>query len=218
MYSKYEDIRAAVTGIGYKEASIEKALREFGYQQFPEAGLNDTGISRLIKKINEIEEREAGLMPINRGDSEGVTSLEEKSNKYKLKSENKPVVRRVKKQETKNPTLIRKISQGIYGFSRGFIEHNFMFPTAMRKDWSGDWTKRGKKEGIRETAYFLSFWQPPVPQLIPWVDYLTYSLLYRHNSEIGNIVLGAQIATNMISLGYEITRGIIRKNKKLRTA
>ena len=66
MNYSYEDIKKTVEEMDFKEGSIEKSLRKFGYKTFPEAGLNEIGRDRLIAEIVEIEEKEASLVPIKK--------------------------------------------------------------------------------------------------------------------------------------------------------
>lgn len=60
----YEMIRSTLkeSVIDSCESSIEKALREFGYDKFPEVGLDDMGKNKLINRIMEIEKDEARLI------------------------------------------------------------------------------------------------------------------------------------------------------------
>lgn len=77
MNYSYEDIKKTVEELDFKEGSIEKSLRKFGYETFPEAGLNEIGRDRLIAEIVEIEEKEARLVPIKKEKKRRVKIREE---------------------------------------------------------------------------------------------------------------------------------------------
>jgi len=80
MRFNYEDIQKtlAESETDSNEASIEKALRSFGYSRFPEAGLDDTGASKLISKIVEIEKNEAMLAPVKKKSEPQIRVQKEK--------------------------------------------------------------------------------------------------------------------------------------------
>jgi hypothetical protein len=111
MRFNYPDIRKTLeeSETDSSEASIEKALRSFGYERFPEAGLDDSGKNKLIAKIIEIEKNEARLMP----------KKEERKQRvgidYLLKSEKREIPKGISNVPNKNirKSLIAPLLLGV---------------------------------------------------------------------------------------------------------
>jgi hypothetical protein len=65
MNHSYESVKETMItqGIDVPESYIEKALREYGFDKFPEAGLEDSGLTKLVKRATDIAHAEAQLIP-----------------------------------------------------------------------------------------------------------------------------------------------------------
>jgi hypothetical protein len=65
MNHSYESVKSTMItqGIDIPESYIEKALKEYGFERFPEAGLEDNGLGKLVKRATDIAHSEAQLIP-----------------------------------------------------------------------------------------------------------------------------------------------------------
>jgi hypothetical protein len=63
----YEMVKKALTerGIDVHESYIERALREYGFEEFPASGLEYAGLSKLVKTAVNIYHSEANLITRN---------------------------------------------------------------------------------------------------------------------------------------------------------
>jgi hypothetical protein len=75
MNSTYEDIKRTLVDIGSSESYIGKALQEFGYDQFPEEGLDDEGQNRLIRRVLELATTESKLIPTINSDRKSIERI-----------------------------------------------------------------------------------------------------------------------------------------------
>ena len=65
MNFNYEMIQEALTerGINIKESYIERAVKELGFEKFPEVGLSDIGLTKLVKTATDIYHSDVDLIP-----------------------------------------------------------------------------------------------------------------------------------------------------------
>jgi hypothetical protein len=65
MNHSYESVKETMMtrGIDIPESYIEKALREYGLEEFPEVGLSDVGLTRLVKTATDIYHSDVDLIP-----------------------------------------------------------------------------------------------------------------------------------------------------------
>jgi hypothetical protein len=89
MNNTYEDIKETLIDIGSSESSIGKVLREFGYETFPEGGIDDTGKDKLIRRALEIETTEAKLIPPTNSDIKTIERIFAKASGLNGKSVSK---------------------------------------------------------------------------------------------------------------------------------
>jgi len=193
MRFNYEDIRKtlAESETDSSEASIEKALRSFGYSKFPEAGLDDAGASKLISKIVEIEKNEARLMPINANKRrENKRKLIQETGKNGLESQ-------IIKED------LKKFGEGVKIVFRDVtyltLGVNFALPTMIRKAYYFDGLLANPLGAIMGT--FVE-------------SLLGYAVLFATNPKLILPVALTQAGTNFASGCYEWVRSIRERTQK----
>ena len=61
MNHDYQKVVETMQEVGIDESYIGKTLRLYGLEEFPKSGLDDKGLSRLVKTATEIFQSEASL-------------------------------------------------------------------------------------------------------------------------------------------------------------
>jgi len=126
MQYSYEDIKETLkTDVTYyHENYITKALNEFGYDSFPESGLNDKGKNKLINKVIEISESEASLQQKGikkiKKTSENLESILIKDLK-KVGEIAYKVITYLPAAIMAAPTTVRRSLEGYYGEDNGLM-------------------------------------------------------------------------------------------------
>jgi hypothetical protein len=123
MNHDYQKIVETMQEIGIDESYIGKTLRQYGYDEFPKSGLDDTGLSKLVKTATEMSYSEASLT--TRKSKKGYLPAPKIK---KEKSKTSDLETSVMKEELKKvgkfmsyligipfltPTIIRKTSENI---------------------------------------------------------------------------------------------------------
>jgi len=111
-------------------------------------------------------------------------------------------------------SLPRKTLEVLLGLVHGTVEHSFVLPTAIRKDFhlkaKPEDIKLSKDHdiGARQIGYFHSFVTPPWPLTLTLVNMGMYKGVYEVAPELVTTLAITQIGLNIGSLAYEIVRGI----------
>jgi hypothetical protein len=62
-----EDVRGSI-GVAFSEKQFERALTDFGYDEFPDNGITDKGHTLLMNRLSEIDRLESNLRLVKRKD------------------------------------------------------------------------------------------------------------------------------------------------------
>ena len=122
----------------------------------------------------------------------------------------------------KEASMSRKALEVLSGFGQGVIEHSFIFPTALRKDF----TMKAKPEDIKlsekhsvnahQVGYFLSLYGGEVGWILPLcLNYAMYNGAANIDPQLPKALMWTQIGLNVGSAIYEIGRSIIKSNAKV---
>jgi hypothetical protein len=98
MNHNYESVKETMItqGIDVPESYIERALKELSFERFPEVGLSDIGLNKLVKTATDIYHSDVDLIPRKK------ESYNPKITPVKVKSKSK--------KESKLIKVIEKIS------------------------------------------------------------------------------------------------------------
>ena len=112
-------------------------------------------------------------------------------------------------------SVIKGVGSSVINIGEGIILPSLAFPTAARKFVENI---RQFEDGEKPTSLFynISFIiSHLMTGAVPVTLYNFYNDTFKTNPQIGTMVLMGQIATNVISLGYEIIRGIVKRDKPI---
>jgi|WetSurMetagenome_2_1015567.scaffolds.fasta_scaffold200152_1 hypothetical protein len=166
-------------GIDIPESYIERAVKELGFERFTEVGLSEVGLTRLVETAIDIYHSEIDLTP------------------RETESYN-PIITPVKIEKEK-PKQYDQVKEGILKRTGKEILKTITYPTLgctcliptmIRKNWE-----------LTGPEFFgaaiIGSW---ISNIILW------NSLIVHNQKLIPYVLGTQIATNLVSLFYEVAR------------
>ena len=191
MNHDYQKVLETMQEVGIDESYIGKTLKLYGLEEFPKSGLDDTGLSKLVKTATEIFHSEAslttrktkkGYLPapkIKKEKAKNSGSLENSIMKEDLKKAGKTVLK-------------------IVTYPIGII---FTAPTMVRKGFIKD---DDPLEFPGASPFVLSL----VGNMILWAS------LYYRNPKLVPYVLATQITTNLASGIYEYVRHIKNKTEE----
>ena len=190
MNHNYQSVKETLAEkvVGIDESYIGKALREYGLEEFPEAGLSDIGLSRLVKTATDIYHSEIDLTP--RKPVKGNLPVP------KIKKEKeRSLEAQILKKET--PKVARGILKTI---TYPTIGVTFLLPTMYKKVWSTG----GDTEFFENLTTFGA-----VVETIGM-----YFILANTNPKLVPYAIATQLVTNIVSGGYEIVKSISGYLKK----
>ena len=180
----------------YPESYLERALSEFGYEDFPESGLSDKGFRIFMKRVSEIDEAESDLKPVKTKD----LSSKVLETRVKIKKD---------KREKSNGYLsivgkdLGKVGKGIVGTAYIFLSP-FVIPTANAR--------------YADKAPFPDNLASPVAFVLNAFSPGYYGFEFAEgNPTRGFIVLGAHLGLNLASGIYEYVRHLKGKSYKSRS-
>jgi hypothetical protein len=185
----YESVKETMItrGIDVPESYIERALRSYGFDKFPEGGLEDRGLDKLIKRATDIAHAEAQL--IKRKPKREYLPIPKIKKESGLENSVASIIKEDLKKVGKTSLKIGKFAiYPTFGI-------NFALPTMMRK--AGEYT------------------YPAMAALVSVLGLLeismSYTLLFNINKKIIPWVIGTQITSGI----YEYIRHVKRKQKKI---
>jgi len=192
MNHDYQKVVETMQEVGIDESYIGKTLRLYGLEEFPKSGLDDKGLSRLVKTATEIFQSEASLT--TRKPKKGYLPAP-----------------KIKKEKPKNSSLetsvikedLKKVGKEIRNIGH-VLRTPFLVPTTVRKvndcDYDNEW-------------YYVIF---PVIGAIEGVGLLTSVIeLYKtSNPKLATLLLATTVITNLASGIYEYYRHVKNKAKE----
>ena len=198
MNHNYQKVVESLAEVNINESYIQKALEEYGFNKFPESGLEDAGLIKLVKTATDIYHSEAQL--IQRKTKQGHLPI----SKIKPKKESKleTSVGSIVKEDLKKAGegIVEwggKISKGIAYFTFGPL----ILPT-MERILNGN--KEEKKDYVIAACFGTA---------IEFCGYL-FLLAYCNNKENYKVLvelLSTQTVTNLASGIYEYVRHVKKR-------
>ena len=189
MNHNYQSVKETIItqGIDIPESYIGKALREYGLEEFPEAGLSDIGLSKLVKTVTDIYYSEIDLTLRKQKKCKlSVSKIKES----KQNNSSQDLETKVKGNSNDILEVGKKIFSGFTAAALG----TFFVNSSMQRRIEREYPK-----GIAILGGAS-------------ISFMVYGQLIQHNPKLIPYVLGTQLFTNTFSLGYELARKI--KNKK----
>jgi hypothetical protein len=186
MNHSYESVKETMItrGIDVPESYIEKALREYGFDKFPESGLEDSGLDKLVKRATDIAHAEAQLIP--RKAKRGYLPV--------------PKIKKAKAKTSGNLDFLKEIAkedlEKICRLGAVYTTATIAIPTGFR---ISDVNNLNAPNG-NATAWILGTFTALLGRLSLYVT------LSKNNPKLGFTAGAIDIATNLVSLFYEGAR------------
>ena len=189
MNHNYQKVKETMItqGIDIPESYIKKALREYGLEEFPEVGLSDIGLSKLVKTAIDIYHSEIDLT--QRKSKKGYLPVL-KIKESKQKNNFQDLETKVEENSGDNWEIVKDISFGVAGATLGAFFVNSSMQRTIESEYPRGLAVLGGAS----------------------ISFMVYGLLITHNPKLIPYVLGTQLFTNAISGVYE-RRGN-KKNKQ----
>jgi hypothetical protein len=131
-----ESVRQILTEQRIPESCLEEALKKEGYQVFPETGLSNIGVDRLLQTVIDIYHSKMDLTPrkeYSLDSKKDKTDLEAKAKMILLKRESKITL-----AKKINYLLNRAFNPGIFKKVEGDRTY-YSYGSSKNKDGSLDW-------------------------------------------------------------------------------
>jgi hypothetical protein len=188
----YESVREILEGQRIPESYLEKALREHGHEEFPEAGLSDIGKDRLIQTAIDIYHSDVDLTPRKK---------ESYNPKIALVKVGKKSTHWASLETSVMKEELKKVGRGIIKtITYPTLGIMCVLPTMIRKSCEGD----DPLEFPGATPFIGSV----IGNAILWIS------LTNNNPKLIPYVIGTQVITNTISGIYEYVRHVKNKAKE----
>jgi hypothetical protein len=189
----YESVKETMQEIGIDESYIEKTLKLYGLEEFPKSGLNDKGLSKLVKTATDIAHSEASLTTIKpKKVYLPVQKIKKAKNSGNLESQ-------IIKEDLKK---VEEIGKRILKCAVYPILNLFILPTLTRKASSFIEKEREGKEWL-----LLVFGEAIIGTST------LYMKSFKNNQKLLPYILGAQVITNIISGIYEYIRHVKKESE-----
>jgi len=203
MNHDYQKVKETFAEIDIDESYIGKTLRLYGLEEFPKSGLDDIGLSKLVKTATEISYSESSLT--TRKPKKGYLPAPKIE---KEKPNSKSLEAQIIEEDTK------KFKEGIKKGGRGLLKAiiyptigtNLLAPTMIRK--LVEWEDNNPMNHDSDTLAMLGFFE------FLGVHIVGYCELVRNNPKLIPYIIGTEVITNLGSLYYEWRRSIKNKAEK----
>ena len=191
MNHNYQNVKETIItqGIDIPESYIKKALREYGLEEFPEVGLSDIGLNKLVKTVIDIYHSEIDLT--QRKSKKGYLPVP-KIKESKQKNKFQDLETKVEENSGDNWNIVKDIFFGVAGATLGAFFVNSSMQRTIESEYPRGLAVLGGAS----------------------ISFMVYGLLITHNPKLVPYILGTQLFTNAFSLGYELARNIKKRTKE----
>ena len=185
MNHNYQNVKETITtqGIDIPESYIKKALIEYGLEEFPEVGLSDIGLSKLVKTAIDIYHSEIDLT--QRKSKKGYLPVP-KIKESKQKNKFQDLETKVEENSGDNWNIVKDIFFGVAGATLGAFFVNSSMQRTIESEYPRGLAVLGGAS----------------------ISFMVYGLLITHNPKLVPYILGTQLFTNAISGIYERRKSI----------
>jgi hypothetical protein len=181
-----KEVKETIEEAGYSSKNLKRALNQLHFSEFPEGGITDNGLQKILNIVKEIDNKESNL--------EGIVEVSSKPKKIKKNKKSNTYLSVVGKD-------LGKVGKGI-GESILFVTGWPLILPSMSRIYNNKATYSGVN------AMGLTSGQVYAAAGAAW----GYAYGFMSNPKLASILLGIQLGTNALSGLYEWYRKI---NKEL---